>query len=408
MASIAMKILMISSTFPYPPTQGGTQVRTFNLLKYLSRQHRVTLMTLRSPGVSDAEIEALRQWVDELVVFSRPDSQPSVLWAKISRWAEFAQTGTPSNVHAIHIMQAQDWIDQAVAAHQFDVITCEHCVNEVYVRPEWQAQLHTIVNIHSSVYGTCKNQLATGTSENVWRDRLNLPLLYRYEHRYCQKFSGIVVTTPDDEKQIRVFNPSAQLAVIPNGVDFSHFPYRSADVSGHRLIFIGAMDNVANIDAARFFSLEVFPIIQQHYPDVTLELVGSRPVPEVKALGEIPGVTVTGQVPSMADYLHRATVCVVPMRTGFGIKNKTLEAMAAGVPVVGSDRGLEGLTVDDDSSPLRALRANRVEEYVRAIDRLFANPSLRIEISRNARQFVEQNYTWESAGAQYEKMISGR
>jgi glycosyltransferase involved in cell wall biosynthesis len=262
------------------------------------------------------------------------------------------------------------------------------------------------VNIHSSVYGTCKNQLATRTSENIWRDRLYLPLLYRYEHRYCSKFSGIVVTTTDDEQQIREFNPDAQIAVIPNGVDFSHFPYRMTDPGGHRLIFIGAMDNVANIDAARFLSLEIFPAIQQRYPEATLELVGSRPVPEVKTLAEMPGITVTGQVPSMANSLHRATVCIIPMRTGFGIKNKTLEAMAAGVPVVGSDRGLEGLTVDPDNQPLRALRANRVEEYVEAVDRLFKNAELRSSMTQAARQFIEQNYTWESAGMQYEKMVT--
>jgi glycosyltransferase involved in cell wall biosynthesis len=403
-----MNILMLSSTFPYPPTQGGTQVRTFNLLKYLQQKHHVTLMTLRTPQVSDAEMEALRQWVDELVVFSRPDEQASGAWAKLARLGKFVWTGTPSNVTSIHGAQVQNWIDQAVADGKFDAISCEHCVNEVYIRPQWQERLHTIVNIHSSVYGTCKNQLATGTSENVWRDRLNLPLLYRYERRYCKKFSGIVVTTADDEQQIRHFNPNAQIAIIPNGVDFSHFPCRSFDPGGHRLIFVGAMDNVANIDAARFFSLEVFPIIRQHYPEATLTLVGARPVPEVTTLGTLPGVTVTGQVPSMADYLHRATTCVVPMRTGFGIKNKTLEAMAAGIPVVGSDRGLEGLAVDEPHLPLRALRANQIEEYVEAIDRLLKDAELRHRISQNARQFVEQNYTWESAGMQYEKMMAGR
>ena len=402
-----MNILMLSSTFPYPPTRGGTQVRTFNLLKYLSQRHDVTLLTLRSPDVTDTEIEALRQWVHELVIFPRPTQGKSGIAAKLERLGAFMVKGMPPNVAATHSPSAQTWIDQAVDANKFDAITCEHCVNEVYIHPRWQSRLRTIVNIHSSVYGTCKNQLETGTAENVWRDRLNLPLLHRYEHRYCQKFSGIVVTTPDDAQQIRKFNDSAQLAIIPNGVDFSHFPYRSADPGGHRLIFVGAMDNVANIDAARFFTTDVFPAIRQHYADATLELVGARPVPEVLELGEYPGVTVTGGVPSMAEYLHRATVCVVPMRTGFGIKNKTLEAMAAGVPVVGSDRGLEGLAVDADHVPLRALRANHVKDYVEGISRLFEDADLRTQLSIEARQFVEQEYTWESAGKRYEEMVVG-
>lgn len=401
-----MNILMISSTFPYPPTRGGTQVRTFNLLKYLGRNSSVTLMTQRSPDVTDEEIAGLSDWVDELKVFSRHPDGGGGIAAKLQRFGQFALNGTPPNVQGLHLKEAQDWIDTAVAAGKFDVITCEHSVNEIFVRPEWRSRLHTLVDIHSSVYGTCKNQLETHTSENVWRDRFNLPLLKRYERRYCNKFSTLVVTTPDDQQQIQQFCPNANIAVIPNGVDFSHFPNRTADPGGHCLVFMGAMDNVANIDAARFFSREVFPKIRQQYPEATLKLVGARPVPEVLELGEHPGIRVTGKVPSMVEYLHRATVCIVPMRTGFGIKNKTLEAMAAGTPVVGSDRGLEGLAVDG-ANPLRALRANRIEEYCVAIDRLFKEPQLRQRLSKEARSLVEREYTWEQAGQRYEQAIQG-
>jgi polysaccharide biosynthesis protein PslH len=402
-----MNILMISATFPYPPTRGGTQVRTFHLLKYLRQRHSVTLLTLRSPDVTEAEISALRSEVDQLMVFPRPQSTDQGKWAKLQRFGEFVLNGTPPNVRSSYSAEAQHWIDPMVADGKFDVITCEHCVNEQYIRPQWRQRLRTIANIHSSVYGTCKNQLQTGTSEHVWRDRLNLPLLKRYEQTYCTKFSGIVVTTAEDEQQIHAFCPQTEIAIIPNGVDFSQFPYRSIDPGGHRLIFIGAMDNVANIDAVRFFSLKVFPRLRQQYPDITLHLVGSRPGAEVTKLAQLPGITVTGRVPSMAEYLHRSTVCIVPMRTGFGIKNKTLEAMAAGVPVVGSDRGLEGLSVDQPGLPLRALRANHPEEYVNAIDRLFQDASLRVELSQAARQLVEQTYTWEQAGRQYEALLEG-
>jgi glycosyltransferase involved in cell wall biosynthesis len=167
------------------------------------------------------------------------------------------------------------------------------------------------------------------------------------------------------------------------------------------------MDNRPNIDAARFFSLQVFPEIKERYPEATLELVGSRPVPEVVELGDRPGITVTGRVPSMVDYLHKATVCVIPMRTGFGIKNKTLEAMAAGTPVVGSDRGLEGLAVDGPDIPLRALRANEPTEYVYSISRLFKDRQLRKQLSENGRALIEQKYSWQRAGELYEQVVTG-
>ena len=400
-----MNILMISSTFPYPPTQGGTQVRTFNLLKYLQQHHAVTLLTLRSPDTSENEIAALRDQVTELVIFPRPLATELKGWSgKLTRFGNFLMGGTPPSVLSSYSPQAQSWIEQSVAANQFDVITCEHSVNEIYVRSPWKSRLRTVVNIHSSVYGTCKNQLETGTSEHPGRDRLNLPLLYRYERKFCRKFSSIVVTTADDRQQIQAFQPDAEVTVIPNGVDLEQFPCRAIDPGGHRLVFIGAMDNIANIDAARFFSLEVFPAVQQKYPDAELALVGNRPVAAVLELGDRPGITVTGRVPRMVEPLHRATVCVVPMRTGFGIKNKALEAMAAGIPVVGSDRGLEGLAVDE---PLRALRANHPQEYINAISRLFEDMALRDQLSRAGRSLIEQDYTWEQAGRLYVEVING-
>jgi polysaccharide biosynthesis protein PslH len=490
-----MKILMLSSTFPYPPNRGGTQVRTFNLLKYLRDRHHVILATVRSPDVTDPQIAELRQQVAELAVFSHPqirippqpplgkgglrnDSEtdkgflnPQIppqlslangetdrdflppplskggteggfnkILGKFHRFAQFLQLGTPPNVLSNYSPAMQHWVDELVVAGKCEVVTCEHSVNEIYVRPEWRHHLLTVVNIHSSVWGTCSQMLATGTSEKPLRDRLNLPLLARYEKRYCAKFSRIVVTTEIDKGQLLGLLSGEggrwgdggrgrwgdgemggggdgemgrwgedfagfPIEVIPNGVDLAEFPYRSIDPGGHTLIFAGAMNNLPNIDAARFLSLEVLPELQQRYPDTTLTLVGTSPVTQVLALGELPGIQVVGRVQRVAEYLHQAAVCVIPMRIGFGIKNKTLEAMAAGTPVVASDRGLEGLAIGGDGQPIKALRANGVQEYVEAITSLFENPYLRQELSRNARSHIESEYTWDIAGRRYEQLL---
>ncbi len=410
-----MKILMLSSTFPYPPSRGGTQVRTFNLLQYLSQRHDVILGTLRSPDVTDAQIDALQQQVTKLAVFETVGTVSTGIGGKISRFSQFLLSGTPPNVLSSYSRAMQNWADELVAAGQCDAVTCEHSVNEIYVRPEWRQKLLTVANIHSSVWGTCREMLATGTSQKPLRDRLNLPLLARYETRYCSKFSRIVATTSTDKQQLlellspprrgraHLFVPT--IDVIPNGVDLAQFPYRSIDPGGHTLIFAGAMDNLPNIDAAQFLSLQILPPLQQRYPDVTLTLVGTSPVPSVLALGKLPGIQVVGRVQRVAEYLHRAAVCVVPMRIGFGIKNKTLEAMAAGTPVVASDRGLEGLAVDGGRQPTRALRANKVQEYVEAITSLFENQQLRQELSLSARSLVETEYTWDIIGRQYDRLL---
>ena len=401
-----MKILTISSTFPYPPTKGGTHNRTFNLLQPIAQHHDVTLVTQRGDDVSDADVEGLKQHVAELVVFELPKFVESGILAKIKRFARFLREGIPPNVLYLYSPEIQAWIDKAVEGDLFDAITCEHSVNEIYIRPQWRDKVTTVIDIHSSIYRTCKNQLATNTSDNPQRDRLYLPLLKRYEKNCLEKFSQVVVTTDEDKQQMEEFNTQANVTIIANGVDLDTFPYRKEDPAGHNIVFVGGLDYFVNIDAACFFSQEVFPLIQQQFPNATLTLVGSKPSAEVKALtAENSAITVTGRVPSIAEYLHQATVAVAPLRTGFGMKIKTLEYMSAGIPVVGSDRGLEGIPVDRADIPLRALRANTVPEYVTAITHLFNEPELRATLSTNGRQAIEQEYTWLNLSHQYEKII---
>lgn len=400
-----MKILMLSATFPYPPTKGGTQVRTFNLLNTLPKDHHITLVTQRDGTVKSHHIEALRDRVDELKVFETQPTPPANLYGKLQRFGHSWLTGTPPNVSARANPKMQAWLDEQVDSGSFEVLTCEHSINEIFVRPQWRfkgrSQLRTIVNIHSSVYATCRQHLETGTSENVWRDRLNLPLLKRYERNYCQKFSQLVVTTPEDAQQFQALAPDAAINVIPNGVDLELFPQRNHDPGGATLIFAGAMDNQPNVDAACFLAQEIFPKLRSQDPELKLQLVGARPIPTIQALGEQPGITVTGKVASMAEALHQATVCVIPMRSGFGIKNKTLEALAAGIPVVGSDRALEGLALDQHI----AQRAKTVPEYVDAIAQLLNQPNRRQQLSQAGRQFIETHYTWDVMGQKYAAVL---
>ncbi|MBD2250626.1 glycosyltransferase family 4 protein [Nostoc parmelioides] len=405
-----MRILMLSSTFPYPPSRGGTEIRTFNLLKYLQQNHDVTLVTQYNKGVSDTEVAELRKYVSELLIFPLPPEPQSKnaiakLLGKAGRFLESVGKATPPNVLYRYSPEIQALVDSCVQAKKYDVITCEHSVNEIYIRPEFRHSVTTVVDVHSSVYGWIRDHLEMGAAQNAVRDRLYLSLvLKRYEKRYCSKFSHIVVTTQDDRQEFLKLRPDIDIKVIANGVDLELFPHRCQDPGGHNLIFVGAMDASHNIDAANFFAMEVLPQLQQRYPDATFSIVGARPTPEIENLKNIPGVIVTGRVASMVDYLHQSTACVVPLRTGFGIKNKTLEAMAAGVPVVASDRGLEGLAVDGDNTALAALRANKPAEYVDAISQLFDNPQLRSQLSQNGRELVEAEFTWDIAGMRYEQV----
>lgn len=405
-----MRVLMISSTFPYPPSRGGTEIRTFNLLQYLQTKHQVTVVTQRHAGVSQAEVKALGDRVHDLQLFDlAPDPSQARFLApigKVQRFLTSLASGTPPNVLHRYSPEMQQWIDQQVEANRFDVITCEHSVNAVYTRPAYRHSVRTVLNAHSLIYNWVSNHLEMGASDHVLRDRLYLSTIKRYERRYANQFSKIVITTPDDQAALKRLCPDVASAIVPNGVDLARFPLRPKDPHGYSLVFVGAMDSSHNIDAVRFFVREVMPALQTDYPQTTLTIVGARPTADVLQLAQHPSIQVTGKVDAIAPYLHQAVACVVPLRAGFGIKNKTLEAMAAGVPVVGSDRGLEGLSVDAPLRPRCALRANQPQDYVTAIRQLFESPELRAQLSEQGRSLVETTYTWDQAGCAYETALS--
>jgi len=109
-----------------------------------------------------------------------------------------------------------------------------------------------------------------------------------------------------------------------------------------KVVFVGGMTAPFNVDAALFFTREIWPEIRRRVPQATLGLVGDHPPPEVLALSSVDGVRVEGYVPDLRAYLRSASVAVSPCRIGTGMKVKVAEAMAAGLPVVGTTVGLSG------------------------------------------------------------------
>lgn len=409
-----MNLLLLSVTFPYPPTGGGTQTRTFHLLKALAAHHCITLVTQRPAHATDADLaldvaaltEILAPQGGSIQLFAHPDGPDSGIedegtprpapLAKLKRLGQ-SILGTPAHIRHWHNPEMQAWLDRAIASGHYDALTCEHSVNAVFVRSHWS--LPTILNVHSSAYRTSESQLKLGTAENPRRDRLLLPALRRYERSLYRQFQQIVVTTEEDAQSVRDLEPNAAIAVIPNGVDLAEFSRRDQEPPGRQLIFTGGMDYNVNIDTARHLALDILPLVQQRYSDVSLALVGSKPDPIVQSLAG-PGIIVTGRVPSLATSLHGALLFVAPMRLGFGIKNKTLEALAAGVPVIGSDRALEGLP---DGV---ALRANGIAATVAAIGQLLDHPDQRQALAERGRAVIEAQFTWKAAGDRYSQIVT--
>ncbi len=157
-------------------------------------------------------------------------------------------------------------------------------------------------------------------------------------------------------------------------------------------MFTGVMDYLPNIDGCTWFAHEILPIIRGEFPDAKFTIIGSRPTPEVGKLGEIPGVTVTGFVDDTRDWLRRGAVSVAPLRIARGIQNKVLEALAMGLPVVGTESATQGVEGQPGRDFLVAETPEAIAAHVRD---LLRDQGAARKLGAAGRRFVEDTYDWE-------------
>ena len=231
--------------------------------------------------------------------------------------------------------------------------------------------------------------------------------LLKYEQDVAREFDASLFVSADEAALFRQLAPDAseRVGYLDNGVDHAYFTPESDyedPYDGCRavIVFTGAMDYWANIDAVTWFSREVFPAVRESVNTARFVIVGARPSDEVRSLASIPGISVTGAVKDIRPYLSHARVAVAPMRVARGVQNKVLEAMAMGKFVVASNigghreliqHGETGALFDIDDQD--KLAANICD----ALDLARSNEQL----GNNARAFVSEQRDWSKSAAKY-------
>jgi polysaccharide biosynthesis protein PslH len=227
--------------------------------------------------------------------------------------------------------------------------------------------------------------------------------LLRFERQLAERFDHSVFCTPIEQAIFERSIPNCPSTVIRNGVDLS--AQAALDPSlrePDHLVFVGVMDYLPNIDGVTWFAREILSLVREQRPAARFTIVGSRPTPAVLALGQLPGVRVTGFVEDPRAWLARASISVAPLRIARGIQNKVLEAMAAGLPVLGTTpatQGVEGVPGRD------FLVADEGPEFARRVVELLEQPQAARELGRRGRGFVEQNYSWEEVLRPFDALV---
>lgn len=219
----------------------------------------------------------------------------------------------------------------------------------------------------------------------------------RLERQILHDAFGHIVCSERERRQLSGIAPSARIKVIENGVDCANFAGLNTGPDRKRIVFVGKMDYYPNIEAIIDFAHIAWPLVRAQLTGLTLSIVGASPTAAVQALASIPGVEVTGTVPDVRPYYRDALAAVVPLRTGGGTRLKILEAMAAGVPVVSSTLGAEGLAVTPGSDILISDPDDHAS-WVRNLSELAESEERRTGLAEKALQLVQTRYDWNTLG----------
>jgi len=385
-----MRILWIKTELLHPLDKGG-RIRSYQMLRSLSRQHHVTYLCLDDGLAAADALERAREYAQEVVVvpFRAPTKMSLGFFAALLR---NLFSPLPYAIARYRSPELRDRVQELAGAA--DLIVCDFLVPTVNVPDALPAPA---VLFEHNVEAMIWQRHVSVPQHPVRRAymRLQWQRMLWYEARECRRFAHVVAVSPVDAQVIRREYAVASVGHVPTGVDLEYFSTsRPRPQESRELVFIGSMDWMPNDDGIRWFAREIFGRIQERVTGARLTVVGRSPSLAIRELAaRNPAIKVTGTVADVRPYLERAGVSVVPLRIGGGTRLKIYEMMAMGVPVVSTAIGAEGLPIRHDE---HLLIADSVEEQVSAICALLGDPARADLLATNALRHVKEHCSWDA------------
>jgi glycosyltransferase involved in cell wall biosynthesis len=384
------RVLFLCSRLPYPVI-GGDRLRVTNCARILRKEFEVDLVAVSASRPDRGTLDALHGMFDRVTVFHLPRVR-SLLNVLIG-----TVRGKPAEVAAFDLTQVRRWL--RLHAGEYSLGWC-HLVRMSGYAPEMPGpRVIDLADAISKHYSE-----AASTSSPLWRlfYRSQKGRVLKYEGRAIAAFDRALVHTSEDRTWLASAFPdlAARIVISEMGVPEAYFntaaaPSAAPTCGGPRIAFLGKLNYRPNADAALYLGEEVFPAIRRQAPQAQLSVIGAFPTRRVRDLARVSGITVTGYVDDPVPHLTSADVFVAPMRFGGGLQNKVIQAMALGLPVVGTPLAFRGIGGQDG---VHYLCADGAGDLASAVLSLAANPERARALGREARALMVERFTWDRIG----------
>lgn len=388
-----MRILFLCHRFPYPPNSGAN-IRSFNMIRHLSRHHAVVVASLTR---SDTERQAVPELEKQVAgVITAPIGNTEA-WAKTLL---ALPTPKPSSFGYFSSPALMNRLRRLAGEESFDLVVVHSSSVGPYAAPfVGVPKIMDFCDMDSQKWLAYGKQMPFPRSLGYWLEGVKL---VRVERRIAEAFDCATCATAAEVDSLKAIAPGARGDWFPNGVDLEFFRPQSEAYDPDQICFVGRMDYFPNVQAMAAFVREVFPLIRAQRPAAKLAIVGASPTAAARALGQAEGVTVTGSVPDVRPYFIGSACSVAPLIVARGTQNKILESLAMGVPVVASGLAACGL---DAVAGEHLLAADDPQATAAAVLRLMTDGDERRRFALAGRARMESHHSWTQAMARFDRIV---
>ena len=384
--------LFLAAETPYPLAGGGA-LRGASLLNCLARTYDVDMIVFRQPGSPDPASQTPPGLARRIFSIDLPETGRGTASRAIRNAVRLARS-TPPLVDRFSGFGRQ--VAEAAAGQRYEIGVVEHFWCAPYWEQVSQVCSRTALDLHnieSVLHRRCA-QVERGAAALAHRvfGQASLEL----ERLWLPRYSCVLTASEHDAALARAIAPKARVAVYPNAIPLVPQPPRTDEEA---IVFSGNMEYHPNLSAVRFFRAEVWPHLRERWPGLVWRLAGKNPDAMAPYASGDPRIQVSGPMDDAVRELARSRAAVVPVLAGSGTRFKILEAWAAGIPVVSTRVGAEGLPVRDGEN---ILLADTGIAFAETVSRLLASPELRMRLGVAGRQLLEREFTWETAWRRFD------
>lgn len=383
-----MKILMLVPFLPNIETSGG-QTRWFNLLKYLSKDHEITLYSLIKDESEKKFIPSLKDFCKEVKVFRRPKSPWTARNILLTGFSWY-----PLLVIRNFSMDERRALARELKSEKYDLIHAE----TFYVMPHIPKTNVPSILVEQTIEYQVYMHYVLNESPIFLRPLLMIDVLKLrfWEKYFWRKTNRLVAVSEEDKVVMQRLIPNIKVDIIPNGVDSDYFSSKKVDKKDPPRVMYGVtnFEWLQNVEAVNILIRDVWPKVNKKIKNAKLWVVGRKIPRDIASLAnQRNDIEITESIKDSRDAYLGASVMVTPIKGSGGTRLKILEAMAAALPVVSTSIGVAGLHLTNGK---HALISDNIEGLANYTIELLNNPTKAQKIGELGKEFVKKHFDWKS------------